>query len=163
MSLNVIVAMTEQRIIGDKGKIPWHIPADLRLFKKVTSGNTVLMGRKTYDSLLVKPLPNRNNIVITRNIKLNSDFRVDFCYNLEEGIKTAEKYEKSIFIIGGASIYEQTINLVDKLYISHVKIPWHGDTYFPNINLENWNINEEQNFNDFIFRIYQRKLIPTTL
>ncbi|MEK6873097.1 MAG: dihydrofolate reductase [Nanoarchaeota archaeon] len=160
MSLSIIVAMTEQLVIGNKGRIPWHISEDLRLFKKITSGNTVLMGRKTYDSLpdKYKPLPDRNNIVITKNIKINSDFRVDFCYCLEKGIELAKSYEKSIFIIGGASIYEQTLPLVEKLYISHIKDFYGGDAYFPNINLENWKINEEQNFDNFVFRVYERKI-----
>ena len=85
MELNLIAGMTEQRIIGNEGKLPWYIPEDLELFKKITEGNTVLMGRKTYQSLpeTKKPLPNRNNIVITRNINPYLDFRTTFSYNLE--------------------------------------------------------------------------------
>jgi dihydrofolate reductase len=159
MELNIIAGMTEQRIIGNNGKLPWHIPEDLKLFKKITEGNTVLMGRKTYNSLpdTKRPLPKRNNIVISKNINPYLDFRTMFCYNIGEGLKTAENYEKPTFVIGGASIYEQTLPIADKLYISHIKRPCIGDTFFPEVDFINdWEIEKEKDYRDFIFRIYKR-------
>ena len=159
MELNLIAGMTEQRIIGNEGKLPWYIPEDLELFKEITEGNTVLMGRKTYQSLpeTKKPLPNRNNIVITRNINPYLDFRTTFSYNLKEGLKMAESYEKPIFVIGGESIYKQTLPLANKLYISHIKRNHPGDTFFPEVDFINdWEIEQEKNFQDFIFKIYKK-------
>ena len=158
MSLNIIVAMTEERVIGDKGKIPWHIKEDLKLFRDLTIGNTVLMGRKTYDSLdeKYKPLPDRNNVVITRNIKENLDLRVTFYYDLNDGIRIAKSYGKPVFIAGGASIYRQTLPLVSRLYISHIKYNIQGDVFFPDVNLNGLKVIEEKDFEKFIFRVYER-------
>lgn len=146
--------MTEQRVIGNNGKLPWSIPRDLALFKQLTQGNTVLMGRKTFDSLPKKPLPDRQNIVLTSQQLTFPD--VDFCQTLEQALETAQSYQKPIFVMGGASIYQLTLPLADRLYISHIKYPYPGDAYFPEFDPDEWQWTFEHRLQEFNFRTYKR-------
>jgi len=133
--------MAKNRVIGSNGKMPWHIPDDLKNFKTVTMGAPLLMGRKTYQSI-GSPLPGRTNIVLTRN----TDF-------LAEGIETTHDISSAIqklldltkdskitegFIIGGAEIYKVFLNQITKMYITEVDIEVPGDTHFPTFNKKNW-------------------------
>ena len=142
MKLSIIVAVAENGCIGINNSMPWYLPADLKHFKRLTSGNIVIMGRKTYDSIGGKPLPNRQNIVISRN----TDFSFD-------GIKTVTSIEQALdvansmaeisgieeaFIMGGAQIYEQSLPLAQRLYITEVKKTVTGDAFFPSIDLAQW-------------------------
>lgn len=128
--INIIVAIAKNRAIGKDNKLLWHIPNDLRRFKEITTGHTVIMGRKTYESI-GRPLPDRINIIITRN----NDYKADGCVtckSLEEAIEFAkENQENEVFIIGGGEIYSQAINLADKLYLTLVEGNFEADTYFP--------------------------------
>jgi len=128
----MIAAISENKVIGNKGKLPWHIPEDMKRFKELTTGNIVIMGRKTYESLPEKyrPLPNRINIVVTRN--KNYLFKHAFvCASLEEAINKAKEFSKEIYIIGGAQIFEQSIKYAAKLYLTIVKGNFEGDAFFP--------------------------------
>ena len=149
--------MTKNRVIGKDNSLPWHIPEDLKNFKELTTENAVIMGRKTWESIPEKfrPLPNRNNIVISRN--MNSLEGIDVCSSVEEALEKAKSYDKEIFIIGGSSIYEQFLPLTDKMYISYLKEEYAGDTYFPNFNKEDWEIIERKDFAEFEFIVYERK------
>lgn len=147
--ITIIAALTQERIVGVNGTLPWHIPEDLKNFKTITAGNVVLMGRKTFDSIPEKfrPLPNRHNIVISRSV---GDIPgVDVCGSIQEGILKAQEYGKEIFVIGGGSIYEQTLPLADKMVLSFVKENYQGDTYFPEYKKEEWGIQEQQEFEQF--------------
>lgn len=129
--ISIIVAVAENGVIGKRGGgMLWHIPEDMRHFKGLTTGHTVIMGRKTYETL-GKPLPNRTNIVITRQ----EHFHVPGCVtanSLEEALNKARIQEKDeIFIMGGGEIYEQAIGLADKLYLTLVHQNFEGDVYFP--------------------------------
>ena len=148
--------MTKNRVIGKDNSLPWHIPEDLKNFKRLTEGNTVVMGRKTWQSIPEKfrPLPNRNNIVISRNISAIKGAEV--CSSLEKALEKAQSYGQEIFIIGGSSIYEQFLPLADKMYISYLKKEYSGDTYFPNFNKEDWEIAEKKDFTEFEFVVYKR-------
>ncbi|MDD9953136.1 MAG: dihydrofolate reductase [Candidatus Woesearchaeota archaeon] len=148
----LIAAMTTDRVIGHQNTLPWHIPEDLKHFKETTRGKTVVMGRKTYESL-GKPLPNRHNIVISTT--LNAD--VDVCTSVDAAIAKAQTYDEDIFIIGGATIYEQTLDLVDKMYISYVKGEYEGDSYFPEFDEANWEIEEKKEYDKFDLVVYRRK------
>jgi len=137
MELSIIVAIAENGVIGGGNKLLWHIPEDLKRFKRITSGRSLIMGRKTFESI-GKPLPNRRNIVISRN----PDFRV-------EGIEVANslnaaleltKTEDEVFIIGGGEIYRQALPLATKLYITRVHAYFDGDTYFPEIPMQQWQL-----------------------
>src|SRR5688572_17813376 len=126
--IKMIVAMTRQRVIGQPGALPWYIPDDLKRFKKITQGHTVIMGRNTFESI-GRPLPNRNNIVLS--FAREEIPGVEVCVSIEEALARAKAYGAEIFVIGGASIYEQMLPLTDVLYVSHVKKDYPGTIYFP--------------------------------
>lgn len=161
MRINIIVAMTHSHIIGDQGNLPWKINEDLINFRNLTIGHTVIMGRKTYDSIissLGKPLPNRHNIVISNTIDSLPD-GVIVCANLELAIEAAHAIENNeIFIIGGAQIYEQALPLTDRLIISWIKKNYTGDTKFPMSQMEgtHWKMTDYKSFAEFDVNTYQR-------
>lgn len=133
--LSLIVAVAKNGIIGTGGTMPWHITEDFRHFKEVTLGHSVIMGRKTYESI-GRPLPRRRNIVITRNAEL----RIEGCEMATslEGALTMCEGEEEVFVIGGGEIYRQAMPLADKLYITHVGVRAEGDTRFPDIDPAVW-------------------------
>ena len=152
--INIIVAMDKNRVIGKNNQLPWHISDELKNFKKFTTGNTILMGRKTFESI-GRPLPNRNNVVISTSLQPTEG--IDVCKNIEEGITKAKSYEKDIFIIGGAQIYKQMLPLVEKMYISYIKKEYDGDVFFPEFDENEWQIESRQDFPEFELVIYVRK------
>jgi dihydrofolate reductase len=128
MRVSLIAALDEERGIGKGNRIPWHIPADLKRFKALTTGHAIIMGRKTYESI-GQPLPDRTNIVITRD----DSFRAPGCtavHSLEEALAAAEGDDEA-FIVGGAQIYEQALNRADRLYLTLVEGTHEADTFFP--------------------------------
>ena len=160
--ITVIAATAENNALGKNNDLIWHLPADLKRFKKVTTGHYILMGRNTFESI-GKPLPNRTTIIITRN----KNYFKDGCLianSLEEAIELA-KEEKEIFIIGGAQIYKETIakNLADQLDITIVHNEFDADVYFPEINTKVWKEvlredfkADEKNDYDYSFVSYQK-------
>jgi dihydrofolate reductase len=156
MKLKIIVAMTRERVIGNQGRLPWYIPEDLKLFREITLGNTILMGRRTFESIPEKyrPLVQRNNIVLTSGSLVLPG--VHFCKSLEEALNLSADFNLPTFVIGGASLYKQTLPLVDTMFISHIKKTYQGDTYFPELDLGEWKTQEEKDFKDFVFRVYKR-------
>ncbi len=140
--LNIIVAVAENGVIGGDNQLLWHISEDLKNFKKITSGNPVVMGRKTYESL-GRPLPNRQNVVITR-----SDIEIEGCrvvHSLNEALALFTPADK-VFIIGGAEIYAQALPLADRLHITRVHKAYEGDTSFPEWDKSEWQIVDQQHF-----------------
>ncbi|MFW2440148.1 MAG: type 3 dihydrofolate reductase [Arenicellales bacterium] len=137
MRISIIVAMDEGRVIGAEGGMPWHLPADLKFFKSVTMGKPIIMGRSTYESI-GKPLPGRTNIVITRN----NGLKLDGCrlaHSVDEALAIAkEESAEEVMIIGGGKIYEQTLERVDRLYLTQIAVHMVGDTYFPVIKPDEW-------------------------
>lgn len=131
MIVSMIVAMSENRVIGKDGGLPWHLPEDLKRFKKITMGHPIIMGRKTYESI-GRALPGRRNIVISRNSNLQID-GVETTSSLGEALDLV-KSEKEVFIIGGAQIYEASLSQADRIYLTEVHQQIHGDAYFPEIN-----------------------------
>ncbi len=163
MSISIIAAVAKNGVIGKENALPWYLPEDLKRFRALTTGKTVLMGRKTFESImhkLGKPLPNRTNIVITRDkgyqipiTDSSSDERVVVYNNLNKAIEDYK--DRDLFIIGGGQIYKQTIDLADVLYITHVDQEIDGDVYFPEIDLSKWQKVEEEKHEGFSFTIYQ--------
>jgi dihydrofolate reductase len=150
---SIIVAMTRDRVIGIDGRLPWHISEDLRLFKMLTLGNTVVMGRKTFDSI-GKPLPKRANIVVSsRELDAPSVVR---CRDFAEALREAEKLGHDVFFIGGASIYRQALPYTDTMHISWVKQQYQGDTSFPELDLAHWAVAERTDYPDFEYVKYTR-------
>lgn len=131
----MIAAMARNRVIGRNGELPWHVPADLKHFKKITSGHTVIMGRRTYDSVGF-PLPNRRNIVVTRSPDWKGE-AVDVAHGLEEAIEMAAG-EEEIFILGGEQIYEMALPLADRIYLTRIDAAPAGDAHFPEFEGPQW-------------------------
>lgn len=159
--ITLIVAMAENRAIGKGNQMLWHLPEDLRRFRKLTEGHPIIMGRKTYESIGSKPLPKRHNIVVSRREDWFEE-GILIVGNLKEAIKFAKKMNDKIFIIGGAEIYKQTIDIADVLEVTLVKTKLDGDAFFPEISSERWSLVEEvfpqdgAEF-DFVFRTYHKK------
>ncbi|RMF05826.1 dihydrofolate reductase [Candidatus Woesearchaeota archaeon] len=152
--VSIIAAMTRDRVIGKDNRLLWHIPEDLRNFKRITSGNIVIMGRKTFESI-GRPLPNRTNIVISRTMPEREGVIV--CRSIPEALDEAEKHEGEIFIIGGANIYEQFMPLADRLLISLVEGSYEGDAFFPEIDDKEWEPVESKRHHGFEFMIFEKR------
>ncbi|WP_418886780.1 type 3 dihydrofolate reductase [Gilliamella apicola] len=166
MILSVIVAMAHNRVIGLNNQMPWHLPADLAWFKKNTLNKPVIMGRKTFESI-GRPLPNRHNIVISRQIESidNKISNVSWVKSIDEAISLAQKQQPDeVFIIGGGNIYQQVLPLIERLYLTHIDAELQGDTYFPDYLSEQWQViyqedhqADEKNSYPYQFKILQRK------
>ena len=142
MTLSIIVAIAKNHTIGKDNKLLWHMPNDLKHFKDTTSGHTVIMGRKTFDSV-GKPLPKRRNIVITRQaISIEGCEVVD---SLQAAVALC-KAEDEVFIVGGAEIYRQAIPLTDRIYLTIIDHEFDGDTFFPELNPDEWQESKREDF-----------------
>ena len=142
MTTSIIVAIAKNNAIGKDNKLLWYLPNDLKHFKDVTSGHTVIMGRKTFDSV-GKPLPRRRNIVVTRQ-----PISIEGC-EVVSSIEAALALcagEDEVFIVGGAEIYRQAIPLTDRIYLTIVDEEFDGDTFFPELNAAEWKETKRENF-----------------
>lgn len=131
--------MDENRVIGNKNQLPWHLPADLQHFKQLTLGKPIIMGRKTFDSI-GKPLPQRPNIVVTRDLAFQAP-GVLIAYSLPEALALAQEAEEAM-IIGGAHIFEQALPIVHRMYLTIIHHKFEGDTYFPQWDPREWQVVE---------------------
>lgn len=155
--LALIAAVAKNGIIGSKNKLPWYIPEDLKRFKDLTNGKTVLMGSRTYESIvgyLGKPLPNRTNIVLAGDTNVAFPEGVFVYKSIPEAL--AAHKDKDIFVIGGGMVYKQTIDLADTLYITHVDQEVEGDVSFPPIDPAKWNKVSDEPHEGFSFAVYKR-------
>ena len=132
--ISIVVAISENNAIGKNNQLLWHLPADLKHFKFITSGHTIVMGRKTYDSI-GKPLPNRRNIVISRQ-DLTID-GIEIAHSMEDALALCEN-EKQIFIIGGAEIYKHCMDFTDQIFLTTVHSTFEGDAFFPILDPHKW-------------------------
>lgn len=164
MILSSIVATSLNHAIGKNNQLLWHLPADLKFFKATTMGCPVIMGRKTFQSI-GRTLPGRKNVVITRDKNFNSDHKFDLLVvgSLDEALVKLHA-ENEVFIIGGGEIYKQSMDLVDNIYLTLVKIHLDGDVYFPEIDLTRFHLvweeeheADEKNELDYTFQKYERK------
>ena len=156
--ITLIAAAAENNALGKDNQLVWHLPDDFKRFKQITSGHYIIMGRKTFESF-PKPLPNRTHVIITRQ----KNYKVDGCIvvnSIEDAIKACPK-EEDVFIIGGADIYNQSIDFADKIELTRVHANFEADAFFPDINLNNWKLifeekhvqDEKHNF-DFTFQTF---------
>ncbi|MDT8443350.1 MAG: dihydrofolate reductase [Desulfuromonadales bacterium] len=150
----IIVAMTRDRVIGSGEDLPWHLPEDLLLFKHLTMGCTIIMGRKTYTSI-GRPLPGRHNIVLSRSQKKMPGVQV--CANFMAGLTAAAQLGRKVFIIGGEELYRKALPIASELHISWVKGSVSGNVRFPELDLENWIVCESVEHAGFRYTRYQRK------
>lgn len=161
--INMIACMGKNRAIGKNNQMPWKLPADLKHFKKITTPFTVVMGRKTYESI-GKPLPDRINVILTTD----KNYQAEGC-TVYHDIPTLIENEfveegNTIFVIGGAEIYKQFLPYANKLYVTIIEEEFEADAYFPEINLKEWEqisfekgIKDEKNKYDYNFYEYKRK------
>ena len=146
MKITLVAAIASNNVIGKENSLPWNIPEDLKRFKQMTSGHTILMGRKTFDSI-GRPLPNRQNIVMTKDknferegIKVINDF--------DEALELIKESNEDVFVIGGSKIYELFEPVANSLAITRILKDFEGDAFFPDINWDLWQIEKEEKFFD---------------
>lgn len=140
MTISIIVAVAENNVIGKNNSLIWHLPADMNYFKEKTKGHCVITGRKNYESIPEKfrPLPNRTNIVITRQADYNASGTI-VVSSIEEAIEKAKQTgDSEIFIIGGAEIYKQFLRYADKIYLTRIYHSFEGDSFFPEWHTQEW-------------------------
>jgi len=160
LKISLIAAFAEEGVIGKDGKIPWTLKEDLKHFRNKTEGCSVVMGRKTYESI-GRPLPNRLNIVMTRNPKRQEGIKE--VSNTKDALKVASSYSDEIFIIGGEKIYKEFLPLATKMYLTKIDIKVNGDTFFPSWNKNEWKELSKQDKKDvdqgieYWFLEYERK------
>jgi dihydrofolate reductase len=140
MTLSAIVAMASNRCIGRDNTLPWRLPADLKRFKQLTLGHTLVMGRKTYESI-GRPLPGRTSIVVTRQRDYAPE-GVQVAHSLEQALALARGTE--VFIAGGADLYRQAMDRVRRLYLTRLERAYEGDTFFPELDLSGWRLVAEE-------------------
>ena len=141
--LSIIVAEAENKVIGKDNDLIWKLPRDMKHFKETTTGHYIIMGRKTFESN-GRPLPNRTNVIITRD----HNYKAEGClvvHSLEDAINEA-KDDSEAFIIGGGKIYEQAMALVDRIYLTKIHHTFDGDTFFPEIDMNEWNEVDRRDF-----------------
>lgn len=159
----IVVAADEDNAIGKDNQLLWHLPRDLKFFKKITTGHTVIMGRKTYDSV-GKPLPNRRNIVISRQLGLEIP-GCEVVASVAEAMHLVAEQEvdRDAYIVGGAEVFRQTLSLSDRIYLTRVHHRFDADTYFPKLDVSAWKLisredhpQDEKHKYAFSFLVYER-------
>ena len=163
MIISAIAAMSKNRVIGKDGDLPWHLPADLKYFKRKTLDHHIIMGRVNFETI-GNPLPKRTNIILTRNpyYAVSNAFVV---HSLEEALSLAyENGEEEAFVIGGEEIYRLSLPYLDRIYLTEIDLVTDGDTFFPELSNDEWIVTaeephkkDENNPYDFVFRVLRRK------
>lgn len=166
MIVSLIAAMSENRVIGKGGGLPWRLPADLRRFKRLTSGHTVIMGRKTFESIGEQPLPGRRNIVVTRRTNV-APKGVEIARGVEEALRAAGERAapgETVYVVGGGEIYRAAFSLADRLDLTIVHGAFEGDTFFPAFDESAWRLTsderheaDDQHAHAYSFRVYERR------
>jgi dihydrofolate reductase len=165
MRISIIVAVAENGVIGRQGQLPWRLSGDLQRFKRLTMGHTIVMGRRTWESI-GRALPGRQTVVVSRN----SEYRVrtagvEQVGSLDDALRVAEAGgETEAFVVGGAELYREALGQADRIYLTRVHAAVGGDTYFPNVDWENWQLveseehgSDEKNEYAHGFEVYDRR------
>jgi dihydrofolate reductase len=150
----IIVAMTKERVIGRNNNLPWHLPEDLKLFKEITMGHPVLMGRKTFETI-GQPLPGRENLVLSTQVLAHDG--IHRCAHFMEALRVAAQISDTLFIIGGRELYQKALPIASELHISWVKESYNGDVYFPEMDLQNWQEYEKVDYAEFVYIRYEQR------
>jgi dihydrofolate reductase len=163
MILTSLVAVSDNNVIGKDNDLIWHLPKDLKHFKKLTTGHTMIMGRKTWEAIGAKPLPKRKHIVITRNEGYRAEGAI-VVTSVNEALKQIED-DQQAFIIGGAEIFNLTMSIVNQIEITYVHHDFEGDTFFADLKKEDWELvwqkkffKDEKHKYDFTFARYDRAI-----
>ena len=161
--ISMIAAVAENRVIGSKNTIPWHLPADFKYFKENTLGKVIVMGLRTFESIGGKPLPDRKNVILNNDPNYMPPQECFVARSIEEVLEFSKK-DGEVMICGGASVYKQFLPLAQRLYLTYVHATTEGDTFFPEVNLAEWNEvkrtdckADEKNAFDYSFVILERK------
>ncbi|OEH92823.1 dihydrofolate reductase [Bacillus solimangrovi] len=159
--ISLLVAVDKNRLIGKENELPWHLPEDLKYFKRVTMGKTIVMGRKTFESI-GRPLPGRDNVVLTTRKGYQPE-GVFVYHSINEIVNKMKDQNDEVFFIGGAEIFNQVLQFADKLYITKIDESFEGDIYFPSFNEDEWRLvtsekglKNEKNPYDYYFQLYER-------
>ena len=136
MIISLIAAMGKNRVIGNKGKLPWHMPADMKYYREKTEGKPIIMGRKTFDSMDNKPLPNRTNIIITHDMDYKAEGAI-VVHSADEALKAAGNAEE-VMIIGGSHIYKEFLPRANRVYLTVIDGVFEGDAFFPKYEITEW-------------------------
>ncbi len=151
----IIVAVAKNNVIGKDNKIPWHISDDFKHFKELTLNHPIIMGKNTYLSLPKRPLPERENIILTFQDDPFNEQGITIKHSLKDALEYTEN--KDVYIIGGASVYKQAIELATKLEITSIDKEYDGDTFFPEISLDIWKLIKEDKREGYSFQTYVKK------
>ena len=158
--LCLIAAVAENRVIGKDSKLPWHIPGDLKRFKEITMDRVVIMGRKTFESI-GRPLPKRINIVVSTTMPPQSEVLVSpsltSAIDMGRSFQAHFKLPEEIMVIGGARVYQESLSLAGRLYLTKVVGHYEGDTLFPELDLTTWKVSKQEDFPTHSFVVYDRK------
>ncbi len=162
-NLSIIVAMADNRAIGKDNDLLWHLSGDLKRFKKLTTGHPVVMGRKTWDSLPKRPLPGRQNIVMTTNPNFAAD-GATVVHSINELFNVLKDCDDEVFVMGGASIYQMLLPFTNRLYVTRVYRDYEADVYFPTIDMSEFTLvslgdpmQDEESGLDYAYEEYDRK------
>lgn len=154
----IIAAVADNGVIGDDGDIPWDYPEDIQHFKETTTGSPVIMGRTTYESIeedLGGPLPDRDNIVLSRDEQYTLPPAVDQASDIDEAVEIADGYDDEAYIIGGASIYDQFLDRADRMLLTAIPETPDGDTYFPEWDTDDWVHEETESIGELTVHHYR--------
>ena len=149
----IIVAMTRSGVIGREGGLPWHIPEDLQLFRRLTMGGTLIMGRRTHEAI-GRPLPGRINLVLSRTLPPVPE--IEICRRFEDALRKADALGRPIYFIGGAEVFARALPLVDELHVSWIREDYPGDVRFPAFRPEEWEEVEREEHAEFEYVRYRR-------
>ena len=173
LTISIIASISENGVIGQDSDIPWHLKSDLKHFATITRGHTVIVGRKTHESILKRlghPLVDRKTIIITRQQNYSTPIGCEVTHSWDETIQLLDKQEKEVFVIGGAEIYRLTILCAKRIYLTMVHTKCTGDAFFPVHNTAEWqeifsepHIRDKDNDYDFTFVILERKRLGLLL
>ena len=162
MIISIISAVAENRVIGNKNGLPWHLTADFKYFKEKTSGKTIVLGLNTFKSIGEKPLPDRKHIILNNDPNYKVPGNCFLAKSIDEVLEMA-KNDKEVFVCGGASVYKQFLPLANRLYLTYIHHNFEGDTYFPEFNLNEWKETSRQdhqpdknNIYSYSFVIYDK-------
>ncbi len=162
MIISIIAAMDENAVIGINNSLPWKLPSDMKWFRQHTLGKSIIMGRKTFESFGAKPLPERQNIIVSHNPEYRAE-HCDVVSSIDAALAAVNNTDE-VMIIGGASFYEQTLNRADRLYLTTVHTEVNGDAWFPRFDVDDWTVYfserheaDEKNSLAHTFRIFNRK------
>lgn len=168
MSVSLVVAMSENGVIGRDNALPWHLPADLKYFKALTTGHVVIMGRKTFESIGSKPLPGRPTVVVTRDMNFSAGAAVRVAHGFDDALSAARAMahgvgNDEIFVLGGSQIFRAALPVADRLYVTLVHAQVEGDVLFPEFDASQWTLMrderreaDEKNVYAMSFRLYER-------